>query len=699
MNPKEAIDKGIRLVVGVDQTPFDALANQFCLAYPLFVEENGDDLSVKQFGNRGRLWWKTDNVPQDQLIPGTLHVVSIENSIQAIGDDPDKDRFQVQLGNRSSSTEHWFEIISVDEPMPTVDELAHRGLPCETRPFPLAVVQFKDRVVGPMRTDWTLSDQTVRLMAADLDRSLMRSRPSSDLEGAKGVKKVRWAAGEFDKNSSSGAFEVSRRLFSATGATEFLEAGEQIDAVPLDEVARIFQERLRNSSYKRKIHDDPINRIEALLPEGDELEWNRFERFRAAFEAKLKGLPEAAEFSSQLLSRLTGFMPPLDEAPAVTPDPAPKLQKAAGGASKPAEKNEPVEVPDPAVWSEAGFLQHLIQGVQAAGYHFEEADLVAFHMALKASPMVVLAGRSGVGKSSLPRLYARSMGASDDLLHVAVRPDWMDDRDVVGAYDPLSQRFLPAATELVDFLRESSRLEAAGDGRLRIVVLDEMNLARVEYYFASFLSALEQPSESRYIRVFSPSVAQEDDPYLDCARLRIPDNVRFVGTVNIDETTHFLSPKVLDRVCLQTFAPPRLRESTQELDESRVDPVTPVAWSEWKAWKGDRGVVEGFVTRTLHELHSKLELIRSGLGHRTQHRCLDFVAGATGPNRPMQAMAALDLALLQLVLPRIRADHQDFPDVAPQLIELLPEENYPRSNRLLKELRDGGGTLDFWQLA
>lgn len=129
-----------------------------------------------------------------------------------------------------------------------------------------------------------------------------------------------------------------------------------------------------------------------------------------------------------------------------------------------------------------------------------------------------------------------------------MRSDWTDPRGLVGFFNPLTNSY--ARTAVVDLL-----LRAADDpGQPYIVVLDEMNLARVEYYFSDFLSALESGDP---IELMSPGVEEEllalghdEVP----AQLEVPSNVSFVGTVNIDETTHAFSPKVLDRANVIEFS-------------------------------------------------------------------------------------------------------------------------------------------------
>jgi hypothetical protein len=130
---------------------------------------------------------------------------------------------------------------------------------------------------------------------------------------------------------------------------------------------------------------------------------------------------------------------------------------------------------------------------------------------------------------------------------VPVRSDWTDPRGLIGYFNPLTTTYV--RTDLIELL-----LRAADDpGTPYLVILDEMNLARVEYYFSDFLSALESGEP---LALFSTGVEEEllarglEIP----ARLEIPANVNFIGTVNVDETTHAFSPKVLDRANVIEFS-------------------------------------------------------------------------------------------------------------------------------------------------
>ncbi len=135
---------------------------------------------------------------------------------------------------------------------------------------------------------------------------------------------------------------------------------------------------------------------------------------------------------------------------------------------------------------------------------------------------------------------------------ISVRPDWVDNRGLLGFFNPITEKY--QATELLKLM-----LRAKEDNKPYFVILDEMNLAKVEYYFSDFLSCLESRTIGLDGEVRSESIklhdCEEEVLYIDedgidyviPSRLEIPLNIYFTGTVNVDETTYMFSPKVLDR--------------------------------------------------------------------------------------------------------------------------------------------------------
>jgi hypothetical protein len=345
--------------------------------------------------------------------------------------------------------------------------------------------------------------------------------------------------------------------------------------------------------------------------------------------------------------------------------------------------------------SEEAFLAQFRDVAARRGYVFAETDLVNFHVAVKVGFWTVLAGPSGTGKTSLPRLYAEALGAGDEYLGVPVKPDWLDDRDVVGAFNSLTGRFEPGSSGLVDHLIAASEDRVRGRGGIYLVALDEMNLARVEHYFAQFLSVADKPEGQRRITLFARGVERVGEPYAPYRELPLGENVRVIGTVNIDETTHFFSPKVLDRAAVLVLEPPEIsRAPAPRARAERLD-VPSVHFDEWRSWIHGPEEAAPEVRQLLLDLDRHLRLVRSGLAFRLRDRVLAYTASARGL---LSQDRAVDFALAQSVLPRIRTQSPRFVEVADELLRLLPEARFPRTAAYLTALREAGGAHDFFQL-
>jgi hypothetical protein len=267
---------------------------------------------------------------------------------------------------------------------------------------------------------------------------------------------------------------------------------------------------------------------------------------------------------------------------------------------------------------------------------------------------------------------------------VAVRSDWTDPRGLLGFFNPLTSSY--ATTSLVNLL-----LRAAEDPEHPyVVVLDEMNLARVEYYFSDFLSALESGEP---IELMAPGVENEllafDQDEVP-GRLDIPANVSFVGTVNIDETTHAFSPKVLDRANVIEFNdvdieralghPAEVVGHGLRLKDGRLNP-------SWLCTSHDQALapraaaheVPSF-TEALEEVHALLTRFHLHFGYRVIDEVSAFVGHALGKTEgdPDDIVrAAFDLQLQQKILPKLAGGRELEEPLARLLAFCLPIEPQP----------------------
>jgi len=186
--------------------------------------------------------------------------------------------------------------------------------------------------------------------------------------------------------------------------------------------------------------------------------------------------------------------------------------------------------------------------VRALGGHYPNGEVRRLHAALNFidhKHFVILSGLSGTGKTQLAIKYAMAVhglvnGERDPLLfECPVRPEWTDPTALTGYVDVLSNRYVvPRFLEAV--LMATAQTESPV-----FVILDEMNLARIEYYLSDVLSCMETQG---YLKLHSEDIAYEGSRGTSIpSELRLPDNLFIIGTINVDETTNPVSDKVLDR--------------------------------------------------------------------------------------------------------------------------------------------------------
>lgn len=316
--------------------------------------------------------------------------------------------------------------------------------------------------------------------------------------------------------------------------------------------------------------------------------------------------------------------------------------------------------------TELEWLEGIVNGCKDSGLEFSRRLLLAFHTALKASdwsPLAVLAGVSGTGKSELPRLYARFGGLA--FMPRPVQPNWDSPQSLFGYYNSLDNRF--DATPLLKALAQSQQdptqptTPHGFEDRLLLVLLDELNLAHIEQYFSDLLSRLEQRRGVADVDLDIELGSGEKYP------LRLGRNVLWVGTMNEDETTKSLSDKVIDRSNLIYFPRPQTLLRRQE---PKLAPERPLL-SRW-TW-------EGWIVRTspfsddevahykliVEKINEHLERVGRALGHRVwqamEHYMAnhpDVIATRGKDKDPDAAAAAMRRAfadqLVQKAMPKLR---------------------------------------------
>jgi energy-coupling factor transporter ATP-binding protein EcfA2 len=200
-----------------------------------------------------------------------------------------------------------------------------------------------------------------------------------------------------------------------------------------------------------------------------------------------------------------------------------------------------------AIADEAVYVDQLAFELAGEALFFTRDFLANLYITLKASSLNLIMGPPGYGKSSVISALARAMGHGNALLEIAVRRTWSDDRYLLGFYDTFHNRYDPGPTGLATRLLQAQLDWEQGRRGLYLILMDEFNLAAPEYYFSQLLQVLTRPPDQpRSIRLFDAAVhANGNDKPID--QLRLHPNVSFWGTINYDETTERLSPRLLDR--------------------------------------------------------------------------------------------------------------------------------------------------------
>jgi hypothetical protein len=266
---------------------------------------------------------------------------------------------------------------------------------------------------------------------------------------------------------------------------------------------------------------------------------------------------------------------------------------------------------------------------------------------------------------------------------VAVRPDWRDNRGLLGYYNPLLERY--SITPILRLLLcAQEEFEAAyregRDAYPFFIILDEMNLARVEHYFSDFLSSLESGQPLDLQEHQTTVLGDADETIKVPTQLKIYHNVFFTGTVNIDETTYMFSPKVLDRAFTLELNEVNLSTFGQREPESEVEAI-PLYLHRFPGrlnydhkpntadWERFGQLLNGELRDVVVELNVLLRDARQNFGYRVAAEIARFVnlAAEQTEGTDTALWKALDLAILQKVLPKFNGTQQELEEVLSNL--------------------------------
>lgn len=322
-------------------------------------------------------------------------------------------------------------------------------------------------------------------------------------------------------------------------------------------------------------------------------------------------------------------------------------------------------------------IDHVSSYIQSKGFYYEKKDLINFFLSLKTKPFVILSGISGTGKTKIVQWFAESLGATEEngqFTLIPVRPDWSDSSDLLG-YVNLQGEF--QERPLIKVLENAD----ATPNRPYFVVLDEMNLARVEYYFSDFLSVIESRKWKDGKIVTSPVLPES----ITNKHITIPSNVYIIGTVNMDETTHPLSKKVLDRANTIEFNTVNLDyfNFLMDVEEKEVEIASNRSLeTEYlhlkECFKENEDLVRN-ISNILIEINKTLESVGAQVGYRIRDEICFYMA-YNEQGKLLSFDEALDYQIYQKILPRLAGSDGRTEEVLKQLYVLCANEEYDSGN-------------------
>lgn len=358
-------------------------------------------------------------------------------------------------------------------------------------------------------------------------------------------------------------------------------------------------------------------------------------------------------------------------------------------------------------------LVHIHTYIKSHGFYYSKEDLNNFYLSLRSKPFVIISGISGTGKTKIVELFANSVGATEDngqFKMIPVRPDWSDSSDLLG-YLTLQEEYKKGPlADLVEHAMNYPELP-------HFALLDEMNLARVEYYFSDVLSVMESRKKIADGRFTSSplidSKLYQKEAFGESPKgpLHLPNNLYIIGTVNMDETTHPFSKKVLDRANTIEFNRIELNHFDFLTGLTEKEPARKISNENLEAsyihlidvFNNHQNLIKE-ISKDIEKVNIPLSKINAQVGYRVRDEICFYMVH----NREAGLLSqeeAMDFCYMQKILPRINGG-QVVREVLIGLKEIWMNQTgdgqvkpYPMSIDKVEEMLgrlDADGFTSFW---
>lgn len=306
--------------------------------------------------------------------------------------------------------------------------------------------------------------------------------------------------------------------------------------------------------------------------------------------------------------------------------------------------------------------------IKNQGYNYTYNQLSNLYLSLKTKPFTILAGISGTGKSKIIRLLADAIQA--DYTLISVRPDWNDATDLIG-YKNLDDKFIKGQLTKAILKAQQNK------NKPHLICLDEMNLARVEYYLSDYLSIIESRKKVGQDIITDNIVQYQENN--EIIKLHIPDNIYIIGTVNMDDTTFQFSRKVLDRANTIEFSDVDLDNLFFEVNE-KVESLNVSNDFLKTTYLKTMDIEEEYrdyakeVNKTIIEINEMLKKSQKQFAYRVRDEILFYLVENKKANL-LHEDIALDYQIIQKILPVISGSEESVYQVLIDLLNFVCDTN------------------------